>query len=160
MAQKKLKTISLKELELFDFKRTDIKLNLINNIINYSGINVRGESKTPCVYLWLIEHRANNEFKVIYAGKAGKGVSRRHKQHADGYKRSMRTQKKSVRIKKLEDLLKSGLYVEVWYRESKPIKSMLNDYVYAYSVDEEALILKYKPLLNNEIPPACELNYQ
>ncbi|GEM_PF-2866411 len=41
----------------------------------------------PCIYLWVIESKDKNfNGKVLYVGKAGKGLKNRMKQHEGGFK--------------------------------------------------------------------------
>jgi len=41
----------------------------------------------PCIYLWVIESKDQNfKGKVLYVGKAGKGLKNRMKQHEGGFK--------------------------------------------------------------------------
>ena len=155
MSETKAVTISHKELEFLHFKKSTINIYIQNNLINYSGIDTKGESTTPSVYLWLIINQAGTEYDVVYVGKAGKGLNKRHKEHLGGYRTSLKCQSKSKRIKAIEEALESGRSIEVWFRESDIMKSILNSHVWTYSVEEEAFILKYHPLLNSANPPQC-----
>lgn len=152
-------------LERLGFVQTSAAIILENGRLQYNVGAEEGLS-VPGVYL-IVQHLGENEeFAVLYVGKAGKGLNTRLGQHAAGYQRMFVNTPNylgnSLQLRMAELQISR---VQVWYRASEIksigdfFKDVLADppFISLFSVEEEALIIYFKqlgePLVNSSIPP-------
>jgi len=95
------------------------------------------------IYLWLTPIDDNN-FTVLYCGKAGYGVHRRMTQHSGGFKHSGTGQSNQDFILQV---LESGKPILVFAREAAT-QIVFGVQTSLYSVEEEAMCGAYSPLWN------------
>lgn len=143
--------ICAKKLKEDGFEKTDISIDLNHDgHAVYSGINRAKERQNPTrpgVYLWLVLNGKPDEFDVIYAGKAGRGIHKRLSEHQAGYE----LYRDSDKAKRLREALEKPKKFEVWFKPSD-IKCIFEQKVFLNATEEEALILKYRPHLNRSKP--------
>lgn len=133
--------ITKKQLTAHGFKHTHL-IEINNNGIPVFKLINHIEHKAS-IYLWLGE-LANDEYEVLYVGKAGKGVARRFNQHMGGF-----TNSKAGRSNRelIEQYIKSGKRIVTFARISENY-SCFGVQVPAYSTEEEAMCKAFEPLWN------------
>jgi hypothetical protein len=115
----------------------------------FKSKNPRGNT-TAGVYLWL-QRIKRDTYKVVYAGKAGNGISVRMGQHIGGLKIAPTERKERIKAAfGLDNRL------EIWFRTSAKISlaQLSAEPISAYSTEEEALITRFAPELNRAKPPS------
>lgn len=108
---------------------------------------VATDDRRPCVYLWVEETRADGPL-ILYVGKTGRGLRRRHGQHGRGFERSEpgRRHARSIR-----HVLERGGRVSVWVLFPNPVL-IGGETVAIHSSLEDHLLARMdpKPPLNRE----------
>lgn len=106
---------------------------------------------SPAVYIWLLHAKNAAEGKVLYVGKAGKGVSRRCVQHQGGFASGKGAGGKNAKAlrKALHDPTMS---VTVLGRNSETIK-IFEKTVSMYATEEDAFCALFEPSLNRAAFP-------
>ena len=181
------------DLNKLDFKPSGVSFSVSfgeRNIgYHYGQDSGGGQCNKPGVYLFLdFDEAASQKAKVLYVGKAGKGVRRRMRQHEAGFKRSKEKGIYSTAIERLftyaNERNGDKLTVAVWFRESQissvgdvlglgPIKldseelenRLKGREVSRFSNEEEALIGLFHRaagtyLMNSSIPAFFDENSQ
>jgi len=121
------------------------------------------QDTTPGIYLWC-KRENNDNLEVKYVGKAGNGVAARMGQHIGGLGRPS-AETRAEFIKEQFGIKKNAQEncIEVWFRKSPEIscenifnlKEIFNlVLVSQYSLEEEALITHFNPILNRAKTPA------
>lgn len=122
------------------------------------------QDKKPGIYLWCKRENKDN-LEVKYVGKAGNGVAARMGQHIGGLSRPS-AETRAEFIKEQFGIKKENAQencIEVWFRKSPEIsfKNIFNlkknfdpVEVSQYSLEEEALITHFNPILNRAKTPA------
>jgi len=99
------------EFELSTVMGTDEKLLIF-------GPRIQHSDERPCVYAWVEEQPGGNK-RILYIGKSGLSLEKRHSQHATGFQHSKRGQShRSV----LEVLLLANARVSVWVMHPEPFR--------------------------------------
>lgn len=122
------------------------------------------QDKKPGIYLWCKRENKDN-LEVKYVGKAGNGVSARMGQHIGGLSRPS-AETRAEFIKEQFGIKKENAHencIEVWFRKSPEISfenifNLKKNFdpvgVSQYSLEEEALITHFNPILNRAKTPA------
>lgn len=103
------------------------------------------------VYLW-IACKSDDNYKVLYVGKAGKGVHLRCTQHAGGFANSVTGRKNATELKRY---LREGYEVRVYSRQSS-VMEIFGQQVSLYSAEEDALCTLLNPVLNRAMFPILD----
>jgi hypothetical protein len=111
-------------------------------------------SETASIYLWASPLLGNDEFEVLYIGKAGYGIKRRFGQHTAGFKNSA-TGKSNLKL--ITEHIQTGNQIQVFARNSATI-SLFGAEASLYSTEEEAMCKAYEPLWNRASFPAISAN--
>lgn len=98
------------------------------------------------VYLWIKTDKDNSQ--IVYVGKAGKTLKARFTQHLAGFHGSSKTGMRHS--KNLVNEINTGACFEIFARKSSSINLFGVEDVCMQSVEEEALIAKYKPGWNTQ----------
>lgn len=161
--------ISIESLEKLKFIKKDITITINGGDLEYNNISPKDDEANPVsgVYMFLAKKDESNEqFNIIYIGKAGKGINKRINEHRNGYKRKVSQGKTTKGIQDMLNICKEldVKELELWYRESKfksfsEIFTDINigggDFELSnYSLEEELLIYKFKDdfIVNRQIP--------
>jgi hypothetical protein len=103
------------------------------------------KSMEPMVYAWVSpEDEGLKQYRLLYIGKAGGGVSKRLREHEGGFKNSG-TGKKNFEL--IQGVLKSDKPVHIYSRVSDQV-NILGQKVSLYSAEEEALCDRFSPEWN------------
>lgn len=105
----------------------------------------------PCnwsggAYAWVAEGSTSEE--ILYIGKAGSTLSRRCSQHRNGFNGKSKSKAGLRNGERIKALLLDGQRVGIWARESDRVE-LFGQPVSLCSTEEEALIAKFRPPLNN-----------
>jgi hypothetical protein len=109
----------------------------------------------PCewsggVYAWVAEGSPSEE--ILYIGKAGSTLARRCSQHRNGFNGKSRSKAGLRNGAKIKGVLEEGGTVGIWARQSDRIE-LFGQSVSMCSIEEEALIAKFRPSLNTTVGP-------
>ena len=74
--------IKKKDINRFEFKLTHRIIIKKDNLIKFKKL--KETKKLPSIYLWL-QPLENDNYKILYVGKAGRGVDVRFSQHERGF---------------------------------------------------------------------------
>jgi len=99
-------------------------------------------STAPMIYLWL--RPVAGGFEPLYVGKAGLGIARRLRQHEQGFRSSSPGRKNLANILALLDNAQPVLV----YARMAASDTVLGVRVNLYSVEEEAINERFRPLWN------------
>lgn len=103
------------------------------------------KSMKPMVYAWVSpEGEGIKQYRLLYIGKAGGGVSKRLREHEGGFKNSG-AGKKNFEL--IQEVLKSDKPVHIYSRVSDQA-NILGQNVSLYSAEEEALCDRFSPEWN------------
>lgn len=141
---KKSTKISDKELVVWEFIRTHQCVLSDDGKLTFVGLLREPLSTKASIYLWLSPVE-DKQYEVLYVGKAGFGVSKRLKEHKNGFINSNTGKKNKVKI--IEKLKTSVIYV---YTRICPIQEVFGVNVSTYSMEEEAFCIAYDPLWNRQ----------
>jgi hypothetical protein len=119
---------------------------------NLTFKKVNESSKNASVYVW-VACKPNDEFKVLYVGKAGKGVHVRCTQHMGGFINSGTGRKNAMMLKRF---INEGYEVHVYARQSL-VMDIFGKPVSLYSAEEDALCEALSPVLNRAVFPSVEV---
>jgi len=133
--------IKKKDINRFEFKLTHRIIIKKDNLIKFKKL--KETKKLPSIYLWL-QPLENDNYKILYVGKAGRGVDIRFSQHERGFVEST-TGKKNAKL--IREILNEKNNIEIYSKISKTI-CFFDQKIYAYSSEEEAFAIKYSPLWN------------
>jgi hypothetical protein len=126
-----------------------------NIVLNSNGRpsfeRVAKPAEKASIYVWLTPIDDNN-FTVLYCGKAGYGVHRRMTQHANGFKHSGTGQSNQDFILQMLEL---GKPILVFARESAT-EIVFGVRTSLYSVEEEAMCDAFSPLWNRAKFPSSK----
>jgi len=114
---------------------------------------VDGNLMQAGVYLWVVAV-GDDSYEILYVGKAKDGPRSRLSQHKGGINKNTATAQ--ARREQISQFIPNGGALEVFFRASMTEAfQILGENVYAstYSLDEEALILRFSPPLNRSNPP-------
>ncbi|MBJ11113.1 MAG: hypothetical protein CMP66_06630 [Flavobacteriales bacterium] len=151
--------------------------NQLNEVFMFKQADDFKTEKQPCIYVWVLKAKNNNDKckfheKVIYVGKAGKGLKIRMGQHCAGFKGPFKGGSKSGGNKNKILYNLKDYTIEVYYKEAivfKDISTKLDLLNYSnndmrfedltlYSFEEEFYIKlyglksnKFRPPLNGKI---------
>jgi len=103
------------------------------------------------VYVW-VASKAGSDCRVLYVGKAGKGVDLRCTQHMGGFVNSGTGRKNASELKRYLD---AGYDVRVYARESS-VMEIFGQAVSLYSAEEDALCAALSPVMNRAVFPAVD----
>lgn len=142
--------IHRQELEEFEFKHTH---NIAMNGDMPDFVEVAASPLAACVYMWVSPGEEQDQFEVLYVGKAGYGVPRRLQQHRGGFVNSG-TGRQNRAL--LTQWLGEGRAVRVMTRRSA-MQRVFGALVSLYSTEEEALCARFMPRWNRAaFPRAAE----
>ena len=133
--------INKKDINRFKFKLTHKIIIKNNDLIKFKKL--KESKKLPSIYIWL-QPLDNNNYKILYVGKAGRGVDVRFSQHERGFIESA-TGKKNAKL--IREVLNENNNIEIYSKTSETI-CFFNQKIYAYSSEEEAFAAAYSPLWN------------
>lgn len=112
---------------------------------------VGASNQRASVYVW-VANKASSDYRVLYVGKAGKGVHLRCSQHMDGFVNSGTGRKNASELKRY---LNDGYDVCVYARESN-VMEIFGETVSLYSAEEDALCAVLSPVMNRAVFPAVD----
>lgn len=112
---------------------------------------VGDSNKRASVYVW-VANKAGSDYRVLYVGKAGKGVHLRCTQHVGGFVNSGTGRKNASELKRY---LNDGYDVCVYARESS-VMEIFGETVSLYSAEEDALCAALSPVMNRAVFPAVD----
>ena len=133
--------INKKDINRFKFKLTHKIIIKNNDLIKFKKL--KESKKLPSIYIWL-QPLDNDNYKILYVGKAGRGVDVRFSQHERGFIESA-TGKKNAKL--IREVLNENNNIEIYSKTSETI-CFFNQKIYAYSSEEEAFAAAYSPLWN------------
>jgi hypothetical protein len=138
------------ELKIMKFERCGVMSYNVKGSFEFVMENKYAKNTSAGVYLWLCETSKDN-YKVMYAGKAGNGISTRMNQHIVGLRTAP-----IERIDRIRAAFGASQCLQVWFRESEEIHitALSVKKINAYSTEEEALIIRFAPELNRAKPPS------
>lgn len=124
---------------------------LVSQSDNFVFRKVGASDKSASVYVW-VACKSDGEFKVLYVGKAGKGVHLRCNQHMGGFVNSGTGRKNATELKRY---LSDGHEVRVYARQSS-VMEIFGQVVSLYSAEEDALCAVLNPILNRAVFPSVD----
>ena len=123
-----------------------------NLVLESGGLvfkSLSASGKHASVYVWLA-CKPQGEYKVLYVGKAGKGVDLRCAQHMGGFVNSGTGRKNATELIRY---LSDGFEVRVYARKSNTLNIFGLD-VSLYAAEEDALCEALNPVLNRAVFPS------
>ena len=133
--------INKKDINRYKFKLTHKLIIKNNDLIKFKKL--KESKKLPSIYIWL-QPLENDNYKILYVGKAGRGVDVRFSQHERGVIEST-TGKKNAKL--IREVLNEDNIIEIYSKTSDTI-CFFDQKIYAYSSEEEAFAAAYSPLWN------------
>jgi len=128
----------------------DDALNLFQQLSDWVPIDADGNLQLglqadhpdtrPCVYAW-VEQCTGGARRILYIGKAGKGLIARMKQHRAGFKKSVTGQTHALALR---DVLMRGSTLSIWALYPEPFE-MFGHLIPSHSAIEDYLIANVKP---------------
>ena len=116
-------------------------IRLINNELKFN--NIVNYKTHGHVYLWV--EKKENDYVIVYVGKAGKTINARCQQHSTGFKKSTTGKKHAARLIKG---FNSGYSYELYARKSKSESICDEHQIPMECVEEIAFIKKFSPAWN------------
>jgi hypothetical protein len=145
----KLMKFSASRLKSYDLFATH-EIVLVAGWPTFKRVKKSKSFKNPSVYVWASLRLDDNEYEVLYVGKAGKGIDRRCSQHQGGFTNSGTGRKNAEVLKAILNV--EGAAIHVFSRESKTTE-IFGQEVSLYSVEEDALCAALNPRLNRAAFP-------
>src|SRR5210317_2488479 len=107
--------INKKDINRFKFKLTHKIIIKNNDLIKFKKL--KESKKLPSIYIWL-QPLDNDNYKILYVGKAGRGVDIRFSQHERGFIESA-TGKKNAKL--IREVLNENNNIEIYSKTSETI---------------------------------------
>jgi hypothetical protein len=111
-------------------------------------------NQSSSIYLWLSPcSETQDDFLVLYVGKAGYGINRRFNQHTGGFRNSS-TGKSNLKL--IVEHILAGNQIQVYAKNASTI-SLFGSKTSLYSTEEEAMCKAYEPLWNRANFPSISI---